>query len=265
MTLGKYLSEAHIPVTGFYSRTKESAAWAAAFTKTAVFDGLKELITASDTLFITTPDGVIADVWDCIAAMDMDLSGYKICHFSGSLSSNVFSGIERTKACGCSIHPMYAFSDKETSWLQFQKAYLTMEGSEKAVAVMRSLFEGLGHTVYGLDSADKVKYHAAAVLASNAVVGLFYSAQQLLSECGFAEEESRKLLAPLITENVSSIVKNGCAKALTGPVERADVQTVKNHLAALQGSDEEAVYRSISKKLTAVAKCRNPQRDYTAL
>ena len=54
-----------------------------------------------------------------------------------------------------------------------------MEGSEKAVAVMRSLFEGLGHTVYGLDSADKVKYHAAAVLASNAVVGLFYSAQQL--------------------------------------------------------------------------------------
>ena len=75
MTLGKYLSEAHIPVTGFYSRTKESAAWAAAFTKTAVFDGLKELITASDTLFITTPDGVIADVWDCIAAMDMDLSG----------------------------------------------------------------------------------------------------------------------------------------------------------------------------------------------
>ena len=70
MTLGKYLSEAHIPVTGFYSRTKESAAWAAAFTKTAVFDGLKELITASDTLFITTPDGVIADVWDCIAAMD---------------------------------------------------------------------------------------------------------------------------------------------------------------------------------------------------
>ena len=62
MTLGKYLSEAHIPVTGFYSRTKESAAWAAAFTKTAVFDGLKELITASDTLFITTPDGVIAVV-----------------------------------------------------------------------------------------------------------------------------------------------------------------------------------------------------------
>ena len=103
------------------------------------------------------------------------------------------------------------------------------------------------------------------MLASNAVVGLFYSAHQLLSECGFAEEESRKLLAPLITENVSSIVKNGCAKALTGPVERADVQTVKNHLAALQGSDEEAVYRSISKKLTALAKCRNPQRDYTAL
>lgn len=65
MTLGKYLSEAHIPVTGFYSRTKESAAWAAAFTKTAVFDGLKELITARNTLLFSIADdnGIVLQRW----------------------------------------------------------------------------------------------------------------------------------------------------------------------------------------------------------
>ena len=48
-----------------------------------------------------------------------------------------------------------------------------MEGSEKAVAVMRSLFEGLGHTVYGLDSADKVNMHAAAVACKQCSRGAF--------------------------------------------------------------------------------------------
>lgn len=135
-TLGKYLSVAGISVTGFYSKTAESAAWAADFTHMAAYDSLKELIMASDTLFITTSDCEIKSVWDCIAALDIRLSGYNICHFSGSLSSNVFSGIEHIGTYPCAIHSMYAFSKKETSHLQFNKAFLT-----------------------------NVKYHAAAVLA----------------------------------------------------------------------------------------------------
>lgn len=256
---------AGIFVTGFYSKTAESAAWAADFTHTAVYDSLEKLITASDILFITTPDCEIKSVWDCIAAMDIELSGYNICHFSGSLSSNVFSGIECTGAYGCSIHPMYAFSDKKTSYLQFNKAFLTVEGNDRAVMSMKSLFEDLGHTVSLLDSNFKVKYHAAAVLASNAVVGLFYSAQCILAECGFSEEQSRKLLSPLIMENIKSIVDKGCKEALTGPVERADVKTVQAHIRELTGSEEAAVYLSISRKLTALSKCKNPYRDYTAL
>lgn len=263
--MGKYLSNAGIPVAGYYSKTVKSAEEAAAFTNTTAYQDLKELIAASNTLFITTPDGVVEAVWDCIADSDMDLSGYIICHFSGSLSSYVFSGIEQIGASGCSVHPMYAFSDKYTSYLQFHTAYLTAEGGEQAVLKMRALFEGLGHHVLTLKSEDKAKYHAAAVLASNAVVGLFQSSLDILKECGFSEADSTALLAPLIQGNVTSMLQSGCVHALTGPVERSDTETVNKHLQALRGSKEGEIYCSLSRKLVALAKCKNPQRDYSAL
>lgn len=257
--------EAKVPVTGYYSKTLESADKAATFTNTTVYQDMKELIAASDTLFITTPDGVIEQIWDCIVNMGIDLSGYIFCHFSGLLSSYVFSGIERTNATGCSIHPMYAFSDKYTSYLKFKTAYLTMEGEAQAVAKMRALFEALGHNVLTIQSADKIKYHAAATLASNAMLGLVQASLDILKNCGFSESESMALLEPLVTGNISSMLQSGCVKALTGPVERGDVETVKKHLKALQGSEEEVIYCSLAKKLVKLAKCKNPERDYTAL
>ena len=263
VTMGKYLGDAGVEVSGFYSKTTQSAVQAAEFTDTTVYKSLQDIVEASDTLMITTPDGVISEVWDCIAGYE--LTGKILCHCSGSLSSNVFSGIERTKACGCSIHPMYAFSDKETSWLQFQKAYLTMEGSEKAVAVMRSLFEGLGHTVYGLDSADKVKYHAAAAMVSNDMIALFQTVLDLLEQCGFAREDSVGLLRPLVMGNVSNMLDKGPVAALTGPVDRGDTETVHKHLDALADSEAGEVYRVLGKVLVKIAEQKYKGRDDTAM
>ena len=138
VTLGLYLTEHEVSVTGYYSRTYEHAAKAAEHTKTKAYQNITELLKASDTLFITTPDGEISKVWDCIAGEK--LSKKIICHFSGSLSSNVFSGIRAAGACGCSIHPMYAFSDKYTAYRQFHTACLTMEGHPEALDVMSALF-----------------------------------------------------------------------------------------------------------------------------
>ncbi|MBR1743347.1 MAG: DUF2520 domain-containing protein [Lachnospiraceae bacterium] len=231
-TLGKYLSERGVPIAGYYSRTVESAAQAAEFTGTKVFEDLETLTEASDTLFITTPDGEIGKVWDCIAGKK--LSGKLIYHFSGSLSSRVFSGIENTGAAGASVHPMYAFSDKFTSYLKFHTAYFVAEGQEKALEEFQKLFgAAFGHTILTIKAEDKMKYHAAAALASNAMLALFYESQMLLSECGFSEEESRALFTPLVKNNVEAMLAQGAVPAMTGPVERNDVETVKEHLRAI--------------------------------
>lgn len=261
--LGAYLSGRGVHVSGFYSKTFKSAASAADFTDTKAYQNLGPLMETSDTLFITTPDNQIAGVWDCI--VKYGVSDKIICHFSGSLSSYVFSGAEQAGAKGCSIHPVYAFSDKFSSHLEFHKALLTMEGHPQAVTVMRELFGRLGHQVFTVGSGDKVKYHAAAAMASNYMVGLFQMSIKLLMECGFSPEEGRMLLGPLVAGNAAAMVEKGPCGALTGPVERCDTETVQKHLQALEGNPAEAVYREIGRELVAIAEEKNPQRDYTAL
>lgn len=260
-TLGKYLSIHGKNVTGFYSRTHESADEAATFAETETYSSLCKLVEESDVIFITTPDGVIPQVWGEL--LHQDISNRIICHFSGSLSSHVFSGREEAGASGISMHPMYAFSDKFHSYEQFHTAYLTLEGDPEAVAVMKPMWEAIGHHVLTLKAEDKIKYHAAAAMASNEMLGLMQASLDILSECGFSEKDSMALLTPLVQGNIASMLEKGCVNALTGPVERGDAQTVQKHLQALEGSKAGQIYQSLGSTMVELAKRRNPDRDYT--
>ena len=260
-TLGKYLSIHGKNVTGFYSRTHESADEAATFAETETYSSLCKLVEESDVIFITTPDGVIPQVWGEL--LHQDISNRIICHFSGSLSSHVFSGREEAGASGISMHPMYAFSDKFHSYEQFHTAYLTLEGDPEAVAVMKPMWEAIGHHVLTLKAEDKIKYHAAAAMASNEMLGLMQASLDILSECGFSEKDSMALLTPLVQGNIASMLEKGCVNALTGPVERGDTQTVRQHLQALEGSKAGKIYQSLGSTMVELAKRRNPDRDYT--
>ncbi len=260
-TLGKYLSIHGKNVTGFYSRTHESADEAATFAETETYSSLCKLVEESDVIFITTPDGVIPQVWGEL--LHQDISNRIICHFSGSLSSHVFSGREEAGASGISMHPMYAFSDKFHSYEQFHTAYLTLEGDPEAVAVMKPMWEAIGHHVLTLKAEDKIKYHAAAAMASNEMLGLMQASLDILSECGFSEKDSMALLTPLVQGNIASMLEKGCVNALTGPVERGDAQTVRKHLQALEGSKAGKIYQSLGSTMVELAKRRNPDRDYT--
>ena len=260
-TLGKYLSIHGKNVTGFYSRTHESADEAATFAETETYSSLCKLVEKNDVIFITTPDGVIHQVWGEL--LHQDISNRIICHFSGSLSSHVFSGREEAGASGISMHPMYAFSDKFHSYEQFHTAYLTLEGDPEADAVMKPMWEAIGHHVLTLKAEDKIKYHAAAAMASNEMLGLMQASLDILSECGFSEKDSMALLTPLVQGNIASMLEKGCVNALTGPVERGDAQTVRKHLQALEGSKAGKIYQSLGSTMVELAKRRNPDRDYT--
>lgn len=261
-TLGKYLSINGVRVTGYYSRNEEHALEAAKFTGTAQFKNMRELVDASDTLFITTSDGAIGEVWDCIAKYPLE--NKTICHFSGSLSCDVFSDYEQKDVQVCSVHPFFAFSNHYSTYQQFHKAALTIEGTPLAVEALGALFVTLGHSVEVIQGEDKAKYHAAACLASNAMLGVLYEAVELLGECGFSKEAAYRMITPLVRENLDNGLENGAVDALTGPVERGDCETVQKHLEVLR-EEEKALYTSISECLLQMAKIKNPDRDYESM
>ena len=128
---------------------------------------------------------------------------------------------------------------------------------------MKPMWEAIGHHVLTLKAEDKIKYHAAAAMASNEMLGLMQASLDILSECGFSEKDSMALLTPLVQGNIASMLEKGCVNALTGPVERGDTQTVRKHLQALEGSKAGKIYQSLGSTMVELAKRRNPDRDYT--
>jgi len=76
-------------------------------------------------------------------------------------------------------------------------------------------------------------YHAAAVMASNYVTGLIDAAAILMKAAGIGERTALGALAPLIRAGVENTLALGPEQALTGPIERGDLETVRLHLRSL--------------------------------
>lgn len=256
-SLGKYFTQHDVCVTGYYSRNSDSSKEAAKFTKTKYYENTDELIKDSDTLFLTVPDGSIREVYSKL--IQSDIEGKCLVHCSGALSSKVFFDIGKRGARGCSVHPICAVSDKLTGYKDLSKAYFTIEGEN--VDELAELLRSMGNEVERISQENKVKYHSASVYASNLVAGLYDIAAELLQECGLSKEFSVNALKPLFIGNAGNIASDGVVNALTGPVERADVQTIEKHLGALDG-DNKHIYRLLSRRLVNVAERKNPDRDY---
>lgn len=265
-SLGKYFTtkalQADVTVTGYNSIVEEEARWAAEFTGSSVFERIEDVIAASDAIILSTPDGAIKKVWDTIDKKN--LTGKMICHLSGSLSSDVFSAIDTYGGYAISIHPMFAFSNKDSVYQQLDSVSFTLEGHPYAVNAWQQLLDALGNRSVVIDQAKKPKYHAAASILSNQVVAVLATGYELLEECGFSEKEARTFSAALVRDNVEHVIADGCVSALTGPIERGDVGTVQKHLQELNDTQKE-MYRVCGSKLLELAGCKNPQTDYAAL
>ena len=209
-SLGKYLKENNIDISGYYSKSQHSSKEAAIFTNTRQYNNLEDLIKNSDAIFITTPDNQIADVWNEVKKLP--IKEKLICHCSGSISSEVFSNINNHGAYGYSIHPMFAISDKYNSYKDLSQAFITIEGHEKHLENLKRLFLHLGNDVAIISKENKVLYHAASVTVSNLVLGLINNGVNYLEECGFTKEMAIKALYPLIENNLRNIKERGAVK-----------------------------------------------------
>ena len=258
-SLGKYLCEHQIAVTGYYSRSSDSAREAAEFTQTKYYETMETLVRDSDIVFLTVSDTAIIQVWNQLKKLPM--AEKIICHCSGVLSSEVFSDIADKKSYGYSIHPLLAVSDKRQSYQEFSSAVITIEGSAEKKEAMMEMFRSCGNRVIPIAADEKIRYHASAVLASNLVLGLLEVSVEELVHCGFSQEEAVKALFPLIFGNISHLKEQTIEQSLTGPVERCDASTVEKHLATLEGENRE-IYRLLSQKALSIAKRKNPQREY---
>ena len=220
---------------------------------------MPQLVRESDILFITTPDSLLVPVWEEIKGMSH--RNQIICHCSGALSSDSFSGAKEAGVSCCSVHPMLPFSNKFSSYQQLEHAFFTVEGHPHAVQVITDLLTSYGNEVCRIDAAAKPEYHAAASILSNQVIAVLDTGYRLLEDCGFSRKKAVAATAALVRQNIENVLSQGCVHALTGPIERGDVATVEKHLHCLNTEDA-ALYRMLGTRLLAIAEGKNPAQNY---
>ena len=88
---------------------------------------------------------------------------------------------------------------------------------------------------------------------------------EILEQCGFSEKEALTSLEPLVMSNIRRIFSVGPTAALTGPVERNDISTVKKHIASISDGTNSDIYKAVSKKLIEMSWKRHSKFDYTEM
>jgi predicted short-subunit dehydrogenase-like oxidoreductase (DUF2520 family) len=109
----------------------------------------------------------------------------------------------------------------------------TATAPAEAVALVERLGKELGAGVQWVAEEHRALYHSGLVHGANHLVTLFVQASEVLRAAGVADP--RATLAPLMRAMLDNTVQAG-HDALTGPIARGDVETVRAHLAGLTGS-----------------------------
>ncbi len=263
-SLAQYFYIHNCSIEGFFSNTPAHAQEIAKKTDSKVFSDINETALNSDLLFLTVPDSKLTAVFNEINKDN--LKNTIVCHCSGSLTANEVFGNngEEINLKKVSLHPLCAVDSKD-SYRDFEKVFFFLEGDTAAADTLKDFLSSLGLKVKCIKPEVKTRYHLAASVVSNQVVGLINEGIKLLEQCGFNREDSLSALSPLISGNIEHIIKNGPQKALTGPVQRGDAITVEKHLGQLHNENDRILYKLISLKLLEIAKEKSPQKDFKQL
>jgi predicted short-subunit dehydrogenase-like oxidoreductase (DUF2520 family) len=202
----------------------------------------------ADVVILAVPDRAIGKLAARVA--DKLPPSTVLLHLSGAAPAAVARVPGDPRDCG-SMHPLQTLTGRGNTATPFP---WVLEGDVRALVVARSLVEALGCPHLELPTESKIRYHAAATVASNLLLALVAMVERQAGSAGLPAGEVHGLFAPLMASTLSNASDLGCAGALTGPLVRGDGTTIEAHLSALADTPEDrALYVRLSLQLIDVA------------
>lgn len=196
-------------------------------------DDPSDAASGVDLVIIATPDAAVRDVAERIEPA----AGVVVAHVSGSLGlAPLAAHRDRTV-----IHPLVALPDPDRGAERLVGAWFGIAADGHPLAM--DVVAAVGGRAIDVAEHDWVRYHAAAVIASNHLVALLGQVERVAAGVGAPVEA----FLDLARGSLDDVAVLGPAAALTGPVRRGDLETVARHLAAI-GPDEAPAYEAMSRE-----------------
>jgi predicted short-subunit dehydrogenase-like oxidoreductase (DUF2520 family) len=195
-----------------------------------VYDDSQKVADNAGLVFITTPDDAIS----AVAGKTRWHRGQFVVHCSGADSLDVLEPARIAGARVGSFHPLQTFAGIQKAIENLPGSTFALEAEGELQDILKEMAGALGGHWIKLSAGDKAAYHAAAVMTSNYLVTLLKMATDLWAGFGIPREQAIQALLPLLKGTVNNLENLGIPHALTGPIARGDIGTVRIHLDTLQ-------------------------------
>jgi predicted short-subunit dehydrogenase-like oxidoreductase (DUF2520 family) len=232
-TLALRLRAHGYPVIGVIARTMERAdrigrMVGAQIVSNNVFD----LPASSRLVLICVPDDALPEVADRLSRVPHAWEKTVVAHTGGALPAAVLRPLAERGARILSFHPLQTLTE-ESPPEALDGVYAGLEGDSQAVAAGIELAVNLGMRYLVLTADAKSRYHLAASMASNFLVTLMSVVQQVLTSLDIDRATAAEVMEPLVRGTLENLSRSTPEDALTGPIVRGDLDTLRQHCLAL--------------------------------
>lgn len=211
-------------ISGVLSRSGEMR-----FGPPVQFDGP---LPESDLLLIAVKDDVISEVAEALGERAGSIP--VAAHLSGFVPITSLRALAENGLSIGGFHPLQSLPDPERGADALAGSFVGIDGDDLAFDTLTHLASSLRMEPFRLDDTIRPAYHAAAAAASNFVLTALATSGDLFDSAGVDPRVAR----PLVERAVANFYDLG-GLALTGPIARADTETVIGHLEAARTVSED--------------------------
>jgi predicted short-subunit dehydrogenase-like oxidoreductase (DUF2520 family) len=237
--LGRILADKGVPITAVISRSLASARKGARFVGCERFSTSLEDIPANTSLIlITTPHSAVESVALALSRLEhLRFTRLNVCHASGMFTADALAPLAARGATVFSFHPLQTFPrDFHPADIlgSIPGIYYGVDGTHRALQVARQLAGRLGGNFIRVPPEMRIFYHAACVVASNHLTGLLAVLESMYGKLGTGRKAFFPVFEPIIAATLRNVAATSPAEALSGPVARGGLETVKQHFEAVR-------------------------------
>ncbi|MDC1068740.1 DUF2520 domain-containing protein, partial [Candidatus Kapabacteria bacterium] len=200
---------------------------------------ISEIDKLPSMIIIATPDAAIEDTAEELAEhFGKNLKGVYLIHCSGVLSRDVLNSCEKLGAKTAACHPFQTFIDDENKLEDIRWGIESTDEDYSLFASFVDLLYGFPVRLNDHNLKEKALYHAVATAASNYMTTIIQLANKIADS---AKIDSKQFLPPIAKTTLGNNLRGLTDSQnipLSGPIARADLDTIRIHLDALNENPE---------------------------
>ena len=183
---------------------------------------------ACDLLLLTVPDDMLSNVVAMLSASGAIREGQYVVHTSGRHGLAVLAPATAAGARPLALHPAMTFTGTDIDLPRLAGCVFGVTVGDAERGLAERLVADVGGRPIWVTEDKRALYHAGLAHGANHLVTLVTQAMELLSASG--ADQPADTLRPLLEAALDNALEQGDS-ALTGPIVRGDVETVRDHLA----------------------------------